>query len=109
MPTDIRFRSIATLVLGGVGSRLDLSYEQTDDLQLAVLSVLEAADESEVALEVDADEGNVRVAIGPVRADPDDEALVFVLSRLVDEVGEEDRNGRKWLTLRLSRSGPTRT
>ena len=44
MPTDVRLRSVATLVLGGVGSRLDLPFEKTDDLQLAVLSALEAAD-----------------------------------------------------------------
>ena len=35
IPTSPRLRSVATLVLGGVGSRLRLSYEKVDDLQLA--------------------------------------------------------------------------
>ena len=32
IPTATRFRGVATLVLGGIGSRLDLPYERVDDL-----------------------------------------------------------------------------
>src|SRR4029453_778659 len=67
MPTETRFRSVATLVLGGIGSRLELPYERTDDLQLAVLSALDASDDETVTLEVDADESGLRLALGPVR------------------------------------------
>lgn len=109
MPTDAGLRGVATLVLGGLGSRLDLPFERTDDLQLAVLSTLDATDRGEVTLEVDADESVLRLAIGPVRAGSgEDDALMRVLSPLVDEVDHERRDGDEWLTLRLARSAPTR-
>ena len=104
IPTEARFRSVATLVLGGIGSRADLPYERMDDLQLAVLSALDAADQAEVTLEVDADENGVSLALGPVRdGSGDDEGLGLVLSRLVVDVTHERRDGAEWLSLRLSR------
>ena len=55
MPAHERLRGVATLVLGGVGGRLQLPYERMDDLQLAVLSALDATgDDGEVSLELDA-------------------------------------------------------
>jgi hypothetical protein len=103
MPTDVRLRSVATLVLGGLGSRLELPFERTDDLQLAVLSTLEATYGGDVTLEVDADEGGLRLAVGPVRAGSgEDDALMRVVSRLVDEVGHERRDGDEWLILHLA-------
>ena len=105
LPTEARFRSVATLVLGGIGSRADLPYERMDDLQLAVLSALDAADQAEVTLEVDADENGVSLALGPVRdGSGDDEGLGLVLSRLVDDVTHERRDGAEWLSLRLARA-----
>ena len=105
LPTEARFRSVATLVLGGIGSRADLPYERMDDLQLAVLSALDAADQAEVTLEVDADENGVSLALGPVRdGSGDDEGLGLVLSRLVDDVTHERRDGAEWLSLRLFRA-----
>jgi hypothetical protein len=110
MPTADRLRSVATLVLGGVGSRLDLPFERTDDLQLAVLSALEATDGGDVTLEIDAGEEGLRLAVGPVRpGSGEDEALLRVLSRLVDEVEHERREGDEWLSLRLSRAVPSQT
>ena len=105
MPTDVGLRSVATLVLGGLGSRLELPFERTDDLQLAVLSALEATDGRDVTLEVDTDESGLRLAVGPVRAGSgEDDALMRVVSRLVDEVGHERRDGNEWLILRLART-----
>lgn len=105
MPTDVRLRSVATLVLGGLGSRLELPFERTDDLQLAVLSTLDATDGGDVTLEVEADEGGLRLAVGPVRAGSgEDDALMRVVTRLVDEVGHERRDGDEWLILRLART-----
>ena len=104
IPAEERFRSVATLVVGGIGSRADLPYERMDDLQLAVLSVLEAADREEITLEVDADEAGVRLVLGPVRdGSSDDDGLALVLSRLVDDVAHERRDGAAWLSLGLTR------
>jgi hypothetical protein len=103
IPTEQRFRSVATLVLGGIGSRADLPYERMDDLQLAVLSALDAADRTEITLEVDAGERGVRLALGPVRdGSSDDEGLARVLSPLVDAVAHEQREGAAWLSLELA-------
>ena len=104
IPTEARFRSVATLVVGGIGTRADLPYERMDDLQLAVLSALDASDQPEVTIEVDADERGVRLALGPVRdGSSEDKGLELVLTRLVDDVTHERRDGAAWLSLKLSR------
>ncbi len=67
IPARARYAGVATLVLGGIGSRLDLSYERMDDLQLAVLSVLESGAEQEITVEVEAEAERLRVSSGPAR------------------------------------------
>ena len=103
-PTDERFRSVATLVLGGLGSRLDLAYERMDDLQLAVLSALAAADGGSATLEAEVEDERLRVAVGPLELDDGGAAgLNLVLSRLVDGVEHEEREGAAWVVLSLDR------
>lgn len=113
LPGTPRLRSVATLVLGGIGSRLDLPYERVDDLQLAVLSVLAAADVETVTMEIDVLDDEVVVGIGELPAGVSgDRGLARVLERLVDRVeardtGAEDRGGEstgEWIVLRLGRS-----
>lgn len=104
LPGNARLRGVATLVLGGVGSRLDLSYERVDDLQLAVLSVLAANDAADVTLDIEVDEQRVSVSVGPLpEGGSRDDGLRRVLERLVDAVEPGQREGRDWITLRLSR------
>jgi hypothetical protein len=105
IPTDAGFRSVATLVLGGLGSRADLSYERMDDLQLAVLSALEATNGSSVTLDIHVDGDRIDVAIGPLAlADDGEDGLDLVLTRLVEEVAHERREGAAWVVLTLSRA-----
>jgi len=100
IPADARFRSVATLVVGGIGSRADLAYERTDDLQLAVLSALDAGASDEMTVEVDTSEGRLEIAVGPVRdGSGKDAGLARVLSRLVDDVATHHRDGAEWITL----------
>jgi hypothetical protein len=104
IPTATRFRGVATLVLGGVGSRLDLPYERVDDLQLAVLSVLEASMGDRVTVEIEAEDDRVFVSVGPlVDGSGSDGALARVLDPLVDSVDHSHREGRVWMTLRIHR------
>jgi hypothetical protein len=104
IPTETRFRGVATLVLGGVGSRLDLPFEQVDELQLAVLSVLEASDGDRVTVEVEAGDGGVSVSVGPLTNGSErDVALARVLGPLVDSFEPAERGERLWLTLKLHR------
>lgn len=104
IPSRTPYTGVATLVLGGIGSRLDLSYERVDDLQLAVLSVLEARGDDEVNLEVEAAKEWVSVSVGPlVEGSASDQSLARVLDPLVDAVEPIRRDGREWLTLQLKR------
>lgn len=104
IPPDERFRSVPTLVLGGIGSRLDLPYERMDDLQLAVLSLLAAVDGDEATIDVAADDGFLSVRVGPLRpGSAEDAALGRVVSRLVDAVEPGTRNGAEWITVRMAR------
>jgi hypothetical protein len=108
VPRDERLQSVATLVLGGIGTRHDLPYERTDDLQLAVLSALDAASGDEVSVEIEARDGELRLAVGPLRPGlRDDAGIARVLTRLVDDVDYETRDGSDWVRLRVSGVGPT--
>jgi len=104
IPTSSPFRGVASLVLGGVGSRLDLPYERMDDLQLAVLSMLDASHGDEASVEIRAEDGRVAVSVGPLRADAEtDDGLALVLSRLTDGVEATRRDDDSWLTVFLAR------
>ena len=106
IPADERFRPVSTLVLGGVGTRLDLPFERVDDLQLALLSMLEAVDGDEATVEIVADDQALAVKVGPLRAGTaGDAGLDRVISRLVDESAVEAQDGSEWMTVRLARSG----
>lgn len=101
-------RGVASLVLGGVGTRLDLSYERVDDLQIAVLSALEAVSEPRVTVEVDVDDERLSVVLGPLdREVGSDPALARVLGKLVDGVEDVLRDGQPWIALRLARPPAT--
>jgi hypothetical protein len=109
IPSERRFRGVATLVLGGVGSRLNLPYERMDDLQLALLSALDAVDGNEASIEVEAEDRHVAVSVGPLtQGSGHDEGLAGLLSKLVDGVEHGYReSGAEWLTLVLARDVST--
>ena len=103
IPNDAGYRGVATLVLGGVGTRLELPYERMDELQLAVLSVLDAVEGADATVELQLADGKVDVSIGPVvDGTGDDAALARVVDRLVDGRSTSRRQDAEWLTLRLS-------
>ena len=104
IPTASSFRGIATLVLGGIGSRLDLPYERVDDLQLAVLSVLEISGDGAVTLEAETAPDALVVNVGPLAQEAgSDEALARVLHPLVDSFEATKRADGHWLSLHLAR------
>ena len=112
IPNERPFHGVARLVVGGLAARHNLSYEMLEDLQLALVTVLEsdryaAAGEIRVELEV-ADE-SIAMAIGPlngdvVRADlqnssEGDLGLGRLLGTLVEDVEVEAREDGDWLRL----------
>jgi hypothetical protein len=106
------YHAVARLVVGGLAVRLELSYEELEDLQLALESVLErdhyaSGETITVRLLVDTD--SVVMEIGPldareVGADLEQEAddqisLSRLLAALVDEVSLEQGDGGHRLRL----------
>jgi hypothetical protein len=106
IPTSPAFRGVASLVLGGVGTRLDLPFERVDDLQLAVLSMLDASTGDDASVEIHADDSRVAVSVGPLRTGVEsDDGLALVLTRLTDGMDASTRDGEAWLTVYMGRAG----
>jgi hypothetical protein len=107
IPAERRYLGVVNLVLGGLGSRLDLSFERVDDLQLAVDSVLAQGDPSSagtLTVEVDVEEGRLVVRVGPlVDGGASDDGLKRILATLVSSAWPLDREGREWIQLELQR------
>src|SRR5690348_5758664 len=66
IPAEEDFRQIAHLVLGGLGVRADLTYEDLDDLQTALDALLGCRDDA-AAMHVrfDVHDDSVRSTVGP--------------------------------------------
>ena len=106
IPTDSAYRGVASLVLGGLGSRLELPYERMDDLQLAVLSMLDASRDGDASVEIHAEDGHLAVSVGPLRDGSEDDAgLEYVLTRLTDRIEAVRRDDSSWLTVFMTRDG----
>jgi hypothetical protein len=107
VPPDPSFRPVLRLVLGGIGGRSLLSYDQVDELQLALNAlfarrrVLGAA----AVVEAEVEGGSVVALIGPFTADADAVAR-HVLESLVDGVRIVTRDGAEWVELRVNGRGP---
>jgi hypothetical protein len=106
IPTGPTYRGVASLVVGGVGTRLDLPFERVDDLQLAVLSMLEASTGDEASVEIRAEDDRVAVSVGPLRTGAEsDTGLALVLTRLTDGLDASTREDASWLTVYMGRAG----
>jgi hypothetical protein len=81
-PVGRAWDPVIRLVLGGIGDRLDLGFDELDDLQLAVERLLaEARFEDRVTLTFEILERSVRVRIGPILTGAVAEALQSPPSR----------------------------
>ena len=111
IPRDRALYSVAHLVLGGVGIRLNLTIEHLEDLQLAVDAVLERVRSVEqVTIKVCVSEAAIETAIGPMRDgvraeleatedEDEDVGLRRILDALVDEVELTQTDGEDWVKL----------
>jgi len=67
LPADREWHAVARLVLGGVADRMNLSFEDLDDLQLAVERLLaEAGQVGSVRLSFEVGESSIRTRVGPL-------------------------------------------
>lgn len=108
LPADVAFHGVAHLVLGGLAVRLDLTYEDLQDLELALDTLLDRSnDEGDVTLVVHVDDGSVRAVVGPfdslrreLEGDGGDSLdLRRILAAVCDRVRVEDRDGSQWVEL----------
>lgn len=111
LPADEAFHGVAHLVLGGLAARLDLTYEDLEDLELALDALLERSNEDgEVTMVVHVEDGTVRTVVGPfssLRAELEAEGgdslgLKRILAAVCDGVQVEDREGSQWVELTKS-------
>ncbi len=110
LPGDGRYTTVARIVVGGLAARHHLSYENLDDLQLAVEAVLGEPDMAagrEITLELTVHDGAVVAELGPVHAPVLERALALetelglrvVLGAVVESVELGERDGAPWLRL----------
>jgi hypothetical protein len=110
IPRDRAYYSVAHLVLGGLGIRLNLTFEHLEDLQLAFDAVLERAQEAdEVTIALRLKDEEIEVAIGPLHdgaraeleaaASGDDVGLRRILDTLVDRIELVQGDGGDWVKL----------
>ena len=117
LPADEAFHGVAHLVLGGLAARLDLTYEDLQDLELALDALLQRSNGAvAMTLVVHVGDGNVRTVVGPftsLRAELEAEGghsldLKRILAAVCDRVEVEDRDGSQWVELTKSIETGTR-
>jgi hypothetical protein len=109
IPRDEGFEEVAQLVLGGVGARLDLTYEVLDDLGTALATLLEPrGEEGDLTVELVLGGDVMTATIGPfrsenLRAELEQQDggvdLRRVLETVVDGFEAVERDGAEWIEL----------
>jgi hypothetical protein len=109
MPGERDFFRVAHLVVGGLAVRLDLTFENLEDLQVALATVLRESD-GEVTVSVRVQPDQIEASIGPFGSgaqelDLDREVeegvpLRRVLETVCDSVDVVDGEGGRWVVLR---------
>jgi hypothetical protein len=110
MPRDRAFFSVAHLVLGGIGVRLNITIETLEDLQLALDAMLERDHgPGDVTIAVRLEEHAIETEVGPFgdgvrreleRTGEEDVGLRRILETLVDGVHVRTGEGGDWVTLK---------
>ncbi|MDX6487146.1 MAG: hypothetical protein QOF43_2299 [Gaiellaceae bacterium] len=107
-PAQEDFRHIAHLVVGGLGARLDLTYEDLEDLQVGLEALLGCRDdEGEIVVTIGVGPTGLRATVGPfpesavsgLEGDSSELGLRRVLETVADGVEVEQRDGSAWVAL----------
>jgi hypothetical protein len=117
IPAEEDFRPIAHLVTGGLAMRLDVTYDDLDDLQVGIEALLALRDDAdELVLSLSADDGVLHASLGPfppekLQAGESDGGLDLrrVLETVCDSHEVEERDGGAWVELskRIATAGTT--
>jgi hypothetical protein len=105
VPAGLRGAGVIALVLGGLGSRLDLPVDRIDELALAAATLAPSVQADALQLEADVRDDRLVVRIGPLEdGTTADVALRRVVDALVDGVAGIRKGDDEWLELELVRS-----
>jgi hypothetical protein len=108
IPAEEDFRPIVRLVTGGLASRLDVTYDDLEDIQVAVDAVLALRDDDgDMTVALSAEPGIMRVAIGPFEPEALDLSggadggldLQLILETVCDTHEFESRDDGAWVEL----------
>jgi hypothetical protein len=111
LPRERPFFGVARLVLSGLATRLDVTVEHLEELELAVDGLLERRDgAAEITLTLDIADSELHATVGPFRGDdlraelegePGDAlSLRRLLDAFVDGYEASDRDDGTWVELR---------
>jgi len=108
IPAEEDFRPIAHLVTGGLAARLDVTYDDLDDLQVGIEALLALRDDvDELVISLSAVDGTLHASLGPFASDAlrggggsgDGLDLQRVLSTVCDTHEIQERDGDTWVAL----------
>ncbi|HKC77524.1 MAG TPA: hypothetical protein VKB70_03965 [Gaiellaceae bacterium] len=108
IPAEEDFRPIAHLVTGGLAARLDVTYDDLDDLQVGIEALLALRDDvGELVISLASADGNLHASLGPFSPEAlhDDGGedggldLQRVLATVCDTHEVQERDGAAWVEL----------
>ena len=107
IPAEEDFRPIAHLVTGGLAMRLDVTYDDLDDLQVGIEALLALRDDADdLVVSLSADDGVLHASLGPFAPQTLQEVdsdgglgLSRVLETVCDTHEIEERDGSAWVEL----------
>jgi hypothetical protein len=106
IPAEEDFRQIAHLVTGGLASRLDVTFDDLEDLQLGIEALLALRDDvGELVVSLSAADGTLRASLGPFEPETLSEDgsggagldLERVLATVCDTHEVDERDGAVWV------------
>jgi hypothetical protein len=113
IPAEEDFRPIAHLVTGGLASRLDVTYDDLDDLQVGIEALLALRDDADdLVVSLSANDGVLHASLGPFAPQTLHEVdsgsglgLSRVLETVCDTHEVEERNDGAWVEITKRVSG----
>jgi len=109
LPREPAYFHVAHLVLGGLAVRLDLTFENLEDLQLALDQLLDRTGASgDLTLAVHVDGARLHASVGPfeptallgeLEHEEAGVSLARVLDTVVDDVSVGEGDGGQWVEL----------